>query len=114
MVWRPTHRRLHPKRNHREMGRTIARRLIRTLHLAEKSIPRFRIGHLSLATDGNVALVSAPDAALAQRWGRRAEPSPSLASVGAKSLLPTDEGSPLPRVRRGFTSDWQCGSPTGT
>jgi len=60
MVCRPTHRRLHPKRNHREMGRTIARRLIRTLHLAEKSIPRFRIGHLGLATDGNVALVSAP------------------------------------------------------
>jgi sodium/bile acid cotransporter 7 len=27
-------------------------------------------------------------AALAQRWGRRAEPSPSLASAGAKSLLP--------------------------
>jgi solute carrier family 10 (sodium/bile acid cotransporter), member 7 len=27
-------------------------------------------------------------AALAQRWGRRAEPSPSLAPVGAKSLLP--------------------------
>jgi sodium/bile acid cotransporter 7 len=27
-------------------------------------------------------------AALAQRWGRRAEPSSSLASVGAKSLLP--------------------------
>ena len=58
MVCRLTHRRL--QRNHREMGRTIARRLIRTLHLAEKSIPRFRIGHLGLATDGNVALVSAP------------------------------------------------------
>ena len=27
-------------------------------------------------------------AALAQRWGRRAEPFPSLASAGAKSLLP--------------------------
>jgi sodium/bile acid cotransporter 7 len=27
-------------------------------------------------------------AALAQRWGRRGEPSPSLASAGAKSLLP--------------------------
>jgi sodium/bile acid cotransporter 7 len=27
-------------------------------------------------------------AALAQRWGRRAEPSPSLASAGAKSFLP--------------------------
>src|SRR5258706_7797363 len=31
-------------------------RLIRTLHLAEKGIPRFRIAHLGrLATDGNVA-----------------------------------------------------------
>src|ERR1700682_6844443 len=29
--------------------------LVRTLHLAKKSIPRFRIGHLGLATDGNVA-----------------------------------------------------------
>nr|WP_245322721.1 bile acid:sodium symporter [Bradyrhizobium valentinum] len=27
-------------------------------------------------------------AALAQRWGRRAEPFPSLASADAKSLLP--------------------------
>jgi sodium/bile acid cotransporter 7 len=27
-------------------------------------------------------------AALAQRWGRRAEPSAPLASTGAKSLLP--------------------------
>jgi sodium/bile acid cotransporter 7 len=27
-------------------------------------------------------------AALAQRWGRHAEPSPSLASAGAKPLLP--------------------------
>jgi sodium/bile acid cotransporter 7 len=27
-------------------------------------------------------------AALAQRWGRRAEPFPSLASAGPKSLLP--------------------------
>ena len=27
-------------------------------------------------------------AALAQRWGRRAEPFPSLASAGEKSLLP--------------------------
>jgi hypothetical protein len=36
-----------------------------------------------------------PDAALAQRWGSRTEPTPSLASVGAKSLLPTDEGSRL-------------------
>jgi sodium/bile acid cotransporter 7 len=27
-------------------------------------------------------------AALTQQWGRRAEPSPSLASAGAKSLLP--------------------------
>jgi len=35
-------------------------RLIRTLHLAEKGIPRFRIRHLALATDGNVALVSVP------------------------------------------------------
>jgi hypothetical protein len=34
---------LHPKPNHREMDRTIERRLIRTLHLVEKSIPRFRI-----------------------------------------------------------------------
>jgi len=51
MVCRPTHRRLHPKRNHREMGRTIAWRLICTLHLAEKSIPRFRIGHPGDATD---------------------------------------------------------------
>jgi hypothetical protein len=89
MVCRLTHRRL--QRNHREMGRTIARRLIRTLHLAEKSIPRFRIGHL-----GHVALVSAP----ARRGagpavGPSRGASPSLASVGAKSLLPTDEGSRL-------------------
>jgi hypothetical protein len=33
------------------MGQTIARRLIRTLHLAEKSIPKFRIGHRGDATD---------------------------------------------------------------
>ena len=29
--------------------------MVRTLHLAKKSIPRFKIGHLGLATDGNVA-----------------------------------------------------------
>jgi hypothetical protein len=39
------------------MDRTIARRLIRTLHLVEKGIPRFRIVHLG--SDGNVAPRSA-------------------------------------------------------
>jgi len=33
------------------MDRTIARRLIRTLHLVEKSIPRFTIGHLGVASE---------------------------------------------------------------
>jgi hypothetical protein len=40
-----------PKRNHREKDRAIERRLIGTLHLAEKSIPRFKIGHPDYATD---------------------------------------------------------------
>jgi hypothetical protein len=41
---------LHPKHNHEEMDRTIERRLILSLHLVEKSIPRFRIDHV--ASDG--------------------------------------------------------------
>jgi hypothetical protein len=42
----------------REMDRTIERRLIRTLHFVEKSIPRFRIAW-ALANDGNAAPRSA-------------------------------------------------------
>jgi hypothetical protein len=41
------------------MDLTIARRLIPPLHLVEKSIPRFRIGHPAVATDGSVAPRSA-------------------------------------------------------
>src|SRR5882762_9845381 len=53
---RPTHRRLHPKPNRREMDRTIARKVDPYVHLAEKRIPRFRVGHRGwLATGENVA-----------------------------------------------------------
>jgi hypothetical protein len=38
------------KFNHREMDRDIERRLIRALHLAEKSIRRFKIGYPGIAT----------------------------------------------------------------
>jgi hypothetical protein len=41
------------------MDLTIARRLIPPLHLVEKSIPRFRIEHPAVATDGSVAPRSA-------------------------------------------------------
>jgi SBF-like CPA transporter family (DUF4137) len=50
-------------------------------------------------------------AALAQRWGPRAEPSPSLASGGAKSLCHTDQGFRLYRgLAAASLSRWQCGS----
>src|SRR5712671_5175226 len=38
--------RLTSKRSHGAMDRTIERWLIRTLHLVEKSIPRFRVDYL--------------------------------------------------------------------
>jgi hypothetical protein len=45
------------------MDQTIEQRLIRTLHLVERNIPRFRIA-LGLANDGNVAFVRRPPARL--------------------------------------------------
>ena len=41
------------------MDRTIAQRVDPYVHLVEKGKPRFRIRHVTLATDGNVAPRSA-------------------------------------------------------
>ncbi len=51
---------LHPNRNHEEMERTIERRLILSLHLVEKSIPRFRIDHV--ASDRRILSAARKDA----------------------------------------------------
>src|SRR3981189_2270901 len=61
---------LHPKRSHREMDRTIARRLIRTLHLVEESYTQVQVRPPSRATDGNVAPRSAAARPTAQRLFR--------------------------------------------
>ena len=54
-----------PKRNHREKDRAIERRLIGTLHLAEKSIPRFKIGRPAMRLTGT---------ALVRCWHEAADP----------------------------------------
>ena len=48
----------------KKLRRTIERRLIRTLHLVERSIPKFRIGCLSLTRDGERPTSSRCDLAI--------------------------------------------------